>query len=151
MKITPSGIKKENNYNLERFTDAQSEIYGNVVYELKNGQKKTHWIWFIFPQIDGLGHSSTAKYYAIKNAEEAKEYLRHPVLKERLTECIKAVLAVEGKSIRQILGTPDDLKLKSSMTLFASVENQDPIFKKVIDKYFDGKYDDTTIRLLRQN
>src|ERR1035437_1985001 len=145
MKITPMGSRiQTNSDNPDRFLTAQSEIYEQAISELKNGKKETHWIWFIFPQIDGLGHSSTTKYYAIKNSEEARQYLKHPVLGKRLIECAKAVLAVEEKPILRIMGTPDDLKLKSSMTLFASISNE-PIFKEVIDKYFEGKYDEVTV------
>src|SRR5712671_4098617 len=108
-------------FDLRRFLSAQEDTYARVVAELRSGQKRSHWMWFIFPQIDGLGHSATTKHFAIKSIQEARQYLTHPVLGTRLVECAEAVLAVEGRSIAEIFGYPDDLKLKSSMTLFESV------------------------------
>ncbi|MFN2285766.1 MAG: DUF1810 domain-containing protein, partial [Anaerolineae bacterium] len=108
-------------FDLSRFLKAQEPVYARVLSELRGGQKRTHWMWFIFPQIDGLGFSATTKYYAIKSLTEARYYLEHPVLAARLLECAEAVLAVKGRSISEIFGYPDDLKLKSSMTLFACV------------------------------
>lgn len=137
-------------FNLKRFMDAQKDIYNDVLGELRNGRKRTHWMWFIFPQIDGLGHSSTAKYYAIKSSEEAQEYLNHPVLGKRLVECSEAVLAVEGRTVSEIFGYPDDMKLKSSMTLFETQARRDPVFASVLDKYFQGERDMRTIRILEQ-
>jgi uncharacterized protein (DUF1810 family) len=140
---------RDDPFDLNRFTMAQERIYSAVLSELKSGRKRTHWMWFIFPQIDGLGHSSTAKHYAIKSIEEARAYINHPVLGTRLMECAEAVLAVEGRSVSEIFGYPDDMKLKSSMTLFASV-TKDPhsVFLRVLDKYFQGKQDDRTLQLL---
>ncbi len=106
--------------------------------------------WFIFPQFDGLAHSSTAKYYAIQSREEAQQYLNHPVLGKRLLECAAAVLAVEGRTILEIMGSPDNLKLNSSMTLFAQITNSNVVFTQVIDKYFEGKQDIKTIQLLEK-
>ena len=136
-------------FNLQRFVDAQNPVYEQVRLELGQGRKQGHWMWFIFPQIDGLGHSSTARHYAIKSIEEARAYINHPVLGKRLMECTEAVLAVEGRTASQIFGYPDDMKLKSSMTLFASVA-KDPhsVFARVLDKYFQGKQDDRTLQLL---
>lgn len=134
--------------DLTRFLYAQVDSYATALAELKKGQKQSHWMWCIFPQFDGLGHSETAKYYAIKNRAEAQHYLNHPVLGQRLIECTKAVLAVEGKSISAILGFPDDLKLHSSMTLFAQFADTDSIFTRVIDKYFAGIADSKTLQLL---
>ena len=136
-------------FDLSRFTRAQERIYESVLAELTSGRKRTHWMWFIFPQIDGLGHSSTAKQYAIKSLEEARQYLNHPVLGARLSECAEAILAVEGRSVSEIFGSPDNLKLKSSMTLFASVaEKPHSVFIAVLEKYFRGVEDDRTLQLL---
>jgi uncharacterized protein (DUF1810 family) len=143
-------IGRNDPFNLSRFTDAQEGIYANVLRELKNGEKRTHWMWFIFPQIDGLAYSSTSKYYAIKNIEEARQYLNHPVLGKRLLECAETVLAVEGRSVSEIFGYPDDLKLKSSVTLFASVSDAHSVFVRVLDKYFHGERDIRTLHLLEQ-
>jgi uncharacterized protein (DUF1810 family) len=135
-------------FDLTRFTQAQADSYATVLAELKNGQKRSHWMWYIFPQLNGLGHSETAKYYAIKNLAEAQQYLNHPVLGKRLLECAAAVLAVEGRTILDIMGFPDNLKLNSSMTLFAHISNSNSVFTAVIDKYFAGKQDDKTLQLL---
>jgi uncharacterized protein (DUF1810 family) len=138
-------------FDLGRFTGAQEKIYGSVLTELRNGLKQTHWMWFIFPQINGLGHSPTSKHYAIKSIEEARAYLNHPVLGQRLMECAEAVLNVEGRSASAIFGYPDDMKLKSSMTLFASVA-EDPcsVFVRVLEKYYLGEQDGTTLRLIER-
>ena len=135
--------------DLNRFIKAQEKVYDRVVTELKNGSKRSHWMWYIFPQLDGLAHSTTSKYYAIKSKEEAIAYLNHPVLGTRLIECTEAVLAVEGKTVSQIFGYPDDLKLKSSMTLFSEVTT-DPIFNHVLDKYFQDERDEKTLQLLNK-
>ncbi len=135
-------------FDLGRFTSAQESVYDRALEELRSGRKRTHWMWYIFPQIDGLGHSSTAKRYAIKGIEEARGYLEHPVLGPRLLESAEAVFAIEGRSVSEVLGYPDDLKLKSSMTLFASVTDPDSVFVRVLDKYFQGERDDRTLQLL---
>jgi uncharacterized protein (DUF1810 family) len=135
-------------YQLSRFIRAQEGIFEDVLTELRSGQKRTHWMWFIFPQIDGLGHSTTSRYYAIKSVDEARQYLKHPVLGVRLLKCVELLLAVEGKSASEIFGFPDDLKLKSSMTLFACVSDSEPVFVRVLEKYFDGKRDEKTMDLL---
>lgn len=137
-------------YDLGRFTQAHEGVYEYALAELRSGRKRTHWMWYIFPQIDGLGQSATAQYYAIKSAEEAREYLRHPVLGARVLECAKAVLGVQGRSVTEIFGFPDDVKLRSSMTLFASVSEPDSVFVRVLDKFFQGHRDDRTIALLEQ-
>lgn len=138
-------------FDLSRFTGAQERIYGAVLTELRSGQKLTHWMWFIFPQFIGLGHSPTSKHYAIKSIKEARAYLNHPVLGPRLIECAEAVLAVQGRSVSAIFGYPDDMKLKSSMTLFASVaEDPRSVFVRVLDKYFLGEHDGTTLRLVER-
>jgi uncharacterized protein (DUF1810 family) len=140
----------DNPFNLNRFTSAQISIYDIVLAELRNGQKRTHWMWFIFPQIDGLGHSSTSKFYAIKSIEEAREYLSHPLLGTRLLECAEAVFAVEGRSISAIFGYPDDLKFKSSMTLFERIAGLHSVFARNLDKYFHGERDTLTLQLLEK-
>jgi len=134
-------------FDLQRFVAAQEKVYFRVVKELRNGRKDSHWIWYIFPQIDGLGTSSTTKRYSIKSIAEAKAYLDHDVLGPRLCECVNLVLAVEGKSISKIMGYPDDLKLCSSMTLFSQVSDN-PIFVQVLDKYFSGKGDERTLEII---
>ena len=136
---------------LNRFLSQQNTVYTTVLSELRDGEKRTHWMWFIFPQIEGLGHSSTAQFFAIKGIEEARQYLNHSVLGARLKECAEAVLAVEGRLVSEIFGYPDDLKLKSSMTLFAKVAD-DPcsVFVRVLEKYFAGSQDVRTLQLLQK-
>ena len=135
-------------FNLARFMSAQEAVYDQALAEIRRGDKRSHWMWFIFPQIDGLGFSSTAKHYAIKSVEEARQYLAHSVLGHRLRECAEAVLAVEGRSASEIFGSPDDLKLKSSMTLFEYVAGRDSIFGQVLDTYYDGERDARTLEIL---
>ncbi len=132
-------------HTLTRFTKAQEGIYDTALTELKNGHKASHWIWFIFPQIARLGRSSTAQYYAIRNKEEAIEYLNHPILGSRLMECTQAVLAVEGRTLSQIFGYPDDMKFKSSMTLFAAVSDEGSVFEQALEKYCHGERDGRTM------
>lgn len=135
-------------YDLKRFIDAQEGVYETALAELKNGQKRTHWMWFIFPQVDGLGLSETSKFFAIKNIEEVRQYLVHPVLGSRLKECSQVLLDVDGRSALQIFGSPDDLKLNSSMTLFASVSSVDSLFQQVLDKYYHGEKDSRTLEIM---
>lgn len=139
-------------YNLERFVSAQELEYGQVCAELRAGRKRSHWIWFIFPQMRGLGSSEMANYYGIGSRQEAEAYLKHPVLGERLRECTRLVLDISGRSINQILGYPDDLKFRSSMTLFAAAaENEAPekhLFQDALQQYFEGKPDSRTLALL---
>jgi uncharacterized protein (DUF1810 family) len=135
-------------FDLSRFISAQDNIYDSVLAELRNGRKRTHWMWYIFPQLDGLGHSATAKHYAINSLEEARQYLNHPVLGQRLMECAEAVFAVEGRSASEIFGYPDNLKLKSSMTLFAYIAAPGSVFSRVLDKYFNGEQDALTLQIL---
>ena len=130
---------------LQRFIDAQRPLYDRVLCELRAGQKRTHWMWFIFPQIEGLGHSAMAQKYAIASREEATAYLRHPLLGGRLEECTALVNAIPDKSAHQIFGAPDDLKFCSSMTLFAQVAKGHSLFKEAIEKYFDGRFDEATL------
>lgn len=133
---------------LTRFLQAQEGSYRTALEEIKQGRKRSHWMWYIFPQIAGLGFSETARFYAIKNRQEAKAYLEHLVLGPRLIEISQALLRVEGKTANQIFGTPDDLKLRSSMTLFLEVAQSDSIFQAVLDKYFKSQPDQRTLDLL---
>lgn len=135
-------------YNLERFVAAQATDYEQVTSELRAGRKQSHWMWYIFPQIAGLGSSGMARHYAIGSIEEARAYLRHPLLGERLRECTGLVNAVEGRKISQILGYPDDLKFRSSMTLFARAAPEERVFREALRKYFDGEEDPLTIERL---
>ena len=139
-----------NPFDLNRFISAQEEVYDCVLKELKNGKKQSHWMWYIFPQLDGLAQSTTSKYYAIKSREEALAYLDHPVLGSRLNECANMVLDIKGKKVSDIFGYPDDLKLKSSMTLFSEVAI-DSAFVRVLDKYFQGERDPKTLQLIKEN
>ena len=133
--------------NLQRFIDAQSSLYQTALSEIKNGRKLSHWMWFIFPQIQGLGLSETARFYALANAQEAKDYLTHPVLGSRLLEICHALLELASTDAHAVFGSPDDLKLKSSMTLFASL-GTNPVFQQVLDKFCHGTQDDKTLRIL---
>ncbi len=143
-------IYRDDPYDLRRFTKAQRNTYDRVLTELRNGKKQTHWMWYIFPQIDGLGHSATSKRYAIKSIEEARQYLNHSVLGKRLLECVKVILAIEGHSISEIFGHPDDMKLKSSMTLFTCIPNSPSVLFRVLDKYFNGNRDVKTLQLFEK-
>ena len=134
-------------YDLQRFLRAQEPIYATALAELRGGQKRSHWMWFIFPQIEGLGQSPTSKYYAIKSLAEAQAYLQHPLLGPRLQECAEAVLAIEGRSAAEIFGFPDDLKLRSSMTLFAALAGPDSVFARVLERFYDGRPDEQTLRI----
>jgi uncharacterized protein (DUF1810 family) len=134
-------------FDLQRFVDAQAPVYPRVLAELRRGQKQSHWMWFIFPQLAGLGHSPMAQRFAIRSRDEALAYLGHGVLGPRLRECTALVNAVEGRTIREILGSPDDLKFRSSMTLFGAVAS-DPEFAEAIRKFYDGGPDRKTLDLL---
>ena len=136
-------------YHLQRFVAAQQGVYDGVCEELRSGAKQSHWMWFIFPQIAGLGHSAMAQKFAIASVAEAVAYLGHPVLGPRLRECTDLVLAVENRSIRQILGSPDDMKFGSSMTLFAQAAPDEAIFRNAIEKYHAGRFDQATLQILR--
>ena len=134
--------------DLSRFLKAQEHDYEQALREIRSGRKRTHWMWYIFPQIQGLGFSSTAQYYAIRDLEEAKEYLAHPVLGARLKEISSALLDLEGLSASEIFGYPDDLKLRSCMTLFRMADLNEPIFLEVLEKYYDGEPDFRTVDLV---
>jgi uncharacterized protein (DUF1810 family) len=138
-------------FNLHRFISAQDSVYADVLAELRSGHKRTHWMWYIFPQFDGLGYSSTSKHYAIRSREEARQYFEHPVLGKRLVECAETIMAVQARSASAIFGWPDDMKLKSSMTLFAAVSPPGSIFAQVLDRYFQGQQDSKTLNLLEQD
>lgn len=146
--ITDHKQSQSDSFNLARFVAAQQGVYERIVDELRSGRKKSHWMWYIFPQIDGLGRSETARHYAIKSFDEARAYLAHPLLGVRLVECCETILAVRDKSASEIFGFPDDMKLKSCLTLFAAAAEGSSVFSRVLDKYFDGKPDRRTIDLL---
>jgi uncharacterized protein (DUF1810 family) len=132
-------------YALQRFVEAQTPVYARVLAELRTGRKTGHWIWYVFPQIHGLGSSSTSQHYSIRSLQEAQAYLVHPVLGARLRECTQLALDIEGRSIRQIFGSPDDMKFRSSMTLFAHATSDNELFLRALDKYWEGKYDPLTL------
>ena len=136
-------------HNLQRFVDAQNPVYDKVCFELRDGRKKSHWMWFIFPQLEGLGSSQMARKFAIFSLAEAAAYLAHPVLGSRLTECTRLVNLVEGRPIEQIFGYPDDLKLRSSMTLFAHATPDNRVFIDALQKYFGGEFDPATLARLQ--
>jgi uncharacterized protein (DUF1810 family) len=135
-------------YDLQRFVAAQAPVYDRVRAELKNGRKASHWMWFIFPQIAGLGHSAMAQRCAISSLREAEAYLKHPVLGPRLRECVHLVLQIDGKPASEILGVPDDLKFHSCLTLFARAAPDEELFNAALDKYFGGRDDALTIASL---
>lgn len=135
-------------YDLDRFVLAQEYSYDTALSEIKKGRKTTHWIWYIFPQLKGLGVSYRSEQYGIENAEEARSYLSHPVLGARLREITKAVLNLNENDAHKVMGYPDDMKLRSCMTLFAYISENDSIFHRVLEKYFDGKRDEATIKML---
>jgi uncharacterized protein (DUF1810 family) len=135
-------------FDLERFVQAQAPVYGTVLKELRAGHKRTHWMWFIFPQLAGLGRSEMAQRYAIASGDEAAAYLAHPVLGPRLRECASIVASLDDATVEEIFGHPDDLKFHSSMTLFADVAPDEAVFQSCIDKYFDGEPDEATLARL---
>ena len=133
--------------SLERFITAQQQNYPIALAEIKNGQKRSHWMWYVFPQVKGLGHSDTAQYYGITSMQEADEYLAHPILGKQLIEISTALIELKNNDAHQIFGSPDDLKLKSSMTLFSHVPNAHPIFRQLLNKFFDGNMDNKTLAI----
>ena len=138
-------------FDLRRFVDAQDRVYDTVLAELRNGAKRSHWIWFVFPQMRGLGRTATAQHYGIASLEEARAYLAHPVLGPRLRECTRLVAAIDGRSADAIFGFPDNLKVRSSMTLFARAADDPDIradFRAVLDKFYVGDEDPATVDLL---
>ena len=137
-------------FNLARFLDAQRDDYARALAEIEGGRKRSHWMWYIFPQFAGLGFSSTAQFYAIRSLDEARAYLAHPVLGPRLRECAEAALRVEGKSATEVFGSPDDLKLRSCATLFAHVSEPGYVFERLLAKYYGGERDARTLELVGQ-
>jgi uncharacterized protein (DUF1810 family) len=135
-------------FQLQRFVEAQEPVFAEVLAELRAGRKTSHWMWFVFPQIEGLGHSSTARYYAIRSLDEAKAYLAHPVLGPRLRECTVLVNAVRSRTAGDIFGYPDDLKFRSSMTLFAHATPDNQEFLNALWRYFAGEFDQATLARL---
>jgi uncharacterized protein (DUF1810 family) len=135
-------------FHLDRFVQAQGRIYSTVLAELRQGRKASHWMWFVFPQVQGLGLSAISQHYAITGLDEARAYLAHPVLGTRLAECVEVVNAVQGRSAHEIFGTPDDLKLRSSLTLFAEAAPDKPVFAEALAKYFAGEPDAATLEKL---
>lgn len=140
MKLTTQG--------LQRFVQAQDLVYESVCNELSLGEKTSHWMWFVFPQLKGLGQSPIAKHYGLESATEAREFWEHPVLGPRLKECIQLVLAQPNTSVRDVFGSPDDIKFKSCMTLFSKVVLNEPCFKEALTRFFNGKADENTLKLL---
>ena len=136
-------------HHLNRFIDAQELNYRSALAEITAGRKISHWMWYVFPQYDGLGFSATSRHYAIKSPVEAEAYLDHPVLGPRLGECVDALLSVTGKTAHEIFGSPDDLKLKSCMTLFAHISAEGSAFDQVLARYFEGQRDSKTLELVR--
>jgi uncharacterized protein (DUF1810 family) len=134
-------------FDLKRFVRAQDPVYRDIQGELTRGRKQSHWMWFVFPQVAGLGFSAMSQRYAIASGAEAKAYLAHPILGPRLIECTRLVLAIEGRSINAILGAPDDAKFRSSMTLFDAVSNE-PVFDEALARYFSGERDGATLEIL---
>lgn len=137
-------------FDLSRFVQAQQQTYDQALSELQRGRKQSHWMWYVFPQLDGLGFSPITKRFSIKSEDEARAYLKHPTLGPRLLECAEAILSIEGKSAREILGSPDDLKLKSCATLFAHVSPPGSVFERILEKFYSGERDAATLRLLTQ-
>lgn len=136
--------------SLQRFEDAHRQDYETALSEIRRGRKTSHWMWYIFPQLKGLGHSSTAQYYSIENLAEAEAFMAHPVLGAHLVEISRALLALETNNADLVFGYPDNLKLRSSMTLFAQVREANPVFGQVLDKFFEGKPDQRTLALLKE-
>jgi uncharacterized protein (DUF1810 family) len=135
-------------YDLQRFVTAQELDYRQALAEIKAGRKKSHWMWFVFPQFDGLGSSPTSRHYSIKSVDEAKAYLSHPILGPRLLECVRALLDLHGRTARQIFDVPDDLKLRSCVTLFSIASPPDNVFERILEKYFAGERDVKTLQLI---
>ena len=137
-------------HDLERFYKAQEYDYETALSEIRNGRKESHWMWYIFPQITGLGRSTTAEYYAIKSKEEAKGYIEDPVLGKRLIEISQALFQIESDDAEMVMGWPDNLKLRSCMTLFAEVAPEQPVFRSVLEKFYDGEMDGKTLDILKK-
>lgn len=143
-------MSTSNNANFDDFIQAQNAIYSSVIKELSQGKKRTHWMWFIFPQIRGLGYSTMAQRFALDNKAQAQQYLQHKILGKRLLECAELLLQQPDKSALEIFGTPDNLKLHSSLTLFALATDKGSIFNQLLNQFFSGKYDSNTVTILEQ-
>ncbi len=137
-------------YDLDRFVKAQQHFYEDALQEIRQGKKRSHWIWYIFPQIIGLGRSDTAVYYSIADVGEAKAYMENDLLREHLLEISEALLDIPSNDAKQVMGRPDDMKLKSSMTLFAEIAPEYPVFRMVLDKFFEGEKDQRTLQILKE-
>lgn len=137
------------NSNLQRFIDAQASSYQTALTEITAGKKRTHWMWYVFPQIQGLGISETAKFYALQDVQEATDFAAHPVLGRRLLKICTALLSLASNDAHYIMGSPDDMKLKSSMTLFAALPGADAVFQQVLDKFYNGAKDEKTLRIIQ--
>jgi uncharacterized protein (DUF1810 family) len=148
MADAPQPADATDPHDLARFVQAQEHMYARALFEIESGRKRTHWMWYVFPQYEGLAPSPMASHYAIKSAAEARAYLEHPVLRPRLIECAEALLRIEGRSARRILGSPNDLKLRSCATLFAHFSAEDSVFHRLLKQYFQGRRDEKTLRLL---
>ncbi|WP_042695471.1 DUF1810 domain-containing protein [Azospirillum sp. B506] len=135
-------------FDLQRFVTAQDPVFATVIDELRNGRKRSHWMWFIFPQLRALGRSPTAQFYGIASMDEARAYLAHPALGPRLVQATETVLSVRERTLHEIFGSPDDLKFRSCMTLFAETEPAGSLYRKALDRYCDGRPDDATLALL---
>lgn len=140
-----------NHSNLERFIKAQESSYDRAFSEIKNGKKQSHWMWYIFPQIQGLGFSETSKYYAIRDKAEAEAFMAHAVLGPRLIAICQQLMSVKSSDAYQVFGSPDDMKLQSCLTLFASLPNANPVFQSLLKKYFDGEMDKKTLQILQHS
>lgn len=140
---------KSDPYDLKRFLDAQATSYDRALAELKAGRKRSHWMWYIFPQYKGLGFSAMSRRYAIQSLDEAEAYLNHPILGDRLLECTRTVLGITGRSAHDIFGSPDDLKLRSCATLFEVLSPQDSVFLQLLDRFYNGERDAKTLQLLK--
>jgi uncharacterized protein (DUF1810 family) len=143
-------MTQDDPHDLRRFIVAQEQDYDAALAELRGGRKRSHWMWYVFPQFDGLGVSATSRRYAVKSVAEAEAYLRHPVLGARLRECAEAVLDIDGRSAAEIFGPPDDMKLRSCATLFAYTSQEGSVFHRIIDRYFGGRHDDRTLQLIER-
>ncbi len=142
-------MQDKSHYDLERFVKAQEPVFDTALAELRAGRKQSHWMWFVFPQLRGLGRSPMAQHYGINSLAEAVAYLEHPVLGARLRTCVEAVLTLQGRSLRQIFGTPDDLKFRSSMTLFALASGDESLFQQALNRYCKGVMDQMTVDLVK--
>ncbi len=148
MSHSTDSPRTDDPFHLSRFVEAQEHDFNRALAEIQSGRKRSHWMWYIFPQFDGLAFSSTSEFYAIKSIDEAKAYLNHPILGPRLHQCAEAALGVEGRSATEIFGSPDDLKLRSCATLFACVSPPGSVFERLLEKYYGGQRDERTLRLL---